>query len=545
MRATIGNLRRSVLGTGGYEFPIGTDAFYELIRTDLTAVVGMTSLLATFTNANPLLASFPLTGIRPNNVEVDSMLNYGYWTLTPNSPITAGVHKVTLQEQGYTNKVGNKTQLFTLTRASVSAPWLYPGSNVLAATPLSGGIATGITSGLLSFNQYAIGYGTILVFSNPLLISGTAGQVGAVYKFPNVCSSVDAWIEIMESAGGATLSSIDDNTTGYNESFQPFINIPGNSTASIQWRIRFKVAGTSIDTILAKVQVTGVDVDGGGGIREFVEATMPTSYSLGSTTILTVTNTGGNYRAVSNFTTVASIDTTAKQAMYQMNYYNVNSFLYRTGAISTNSGSEIRQTSLYFASFLTGAIALPISLTYFRASCREQLVVVDWCTASEVENDYFTVERSADGSKFDAIQMKKGAGNSTNLKYYTVNDNSPLSGYSYYRLKQTDYDGKYSYSSIVSVKNGSSTSISNLEIKSISPNPFFDRLKIEYSFKDEGIANFMLVNTSGQIFDQRTLDPHDGLNVLELDNQIDLKPGMYFAVISTKDNRVVKKIYKE
>lgn len=541
----IGNLRRSVLATGNYEFPIGTNSFYELISTNMLAAVGFTSILATFTETNPLLPAFPLEGIKSSNTEIDSMLNYGYWTLTPNSPISAGVHTVTLKEQGYTNSVGSKTQFFALTRASTSAPWLHTGANVVAATPLSGGVVTAGTSGLQSFNQYAIGYGSILAFSNPTLLSGTDGQVGAVYKFPNVCSDVDAWIEIIELQGGATLSSIDNTSTGYNEAFQPFINIPGNSTASIQWRIRFKIAGTSTDTMLAKVQLTGVDVDGGSGIREFVEATMPASYSLNNPTILTVTNTNGNYRALSNTTTVSNIDTAARQAMYQMNYYNVNTFLYRTGAVSTNSGSETRQTSLYFASFLTGSIALPISLTYFRAVLKEQKVYLDWSTASESGNDYFTVERSANGVNFESIGMKKGAGNSTTSKYYSQFDNSPMQGISYYRLKQTDYDGKYSYSNIVPIKNGKTHINPDLDIQSIYPNPFQGKFTINYTILQESSATFMLVNASGKILEQRILNCHDGVNILEIDNKEKLESGMYFAVISGKEQRAVKKIYKE
>lgn len=541
----IGNLRRSVLPTGNYAFPLGTNDYYELISSNLVVAVGFTSILATFENTQPLLEAFPLNSIKSNNVEIDSMLNYGYWTLTPNSPITAGVHTVTVSEQGYNNQVGSKTLFFALSRPSILSSWALIGANLASATPLIGGVATASTSGLLSFNHYAIGYGSILAFSNPTLISGSNGQLGAVYKFPNVCSDVDAWMEIMELAGGATLSSIDNNSTGYNEAFQPFINIPGNSTASIQWKIRFKIAGTSTDTTLAKVQLTGVDVDGGGGIREFIEATYPTSYSLNSPTILTVTNTSGNYRAVSNFTTVSSIDTAARQAMYQMNYRNVNSFLYRTGAISTNSSSETRQTSLYFASFLTGNIALPISLTSFQAELKEDRVFVEWTTASEVENDYFTVERSSDSENFDEVKRKKGAGNSTNVLNYSVYDESPLKGYSYYRLKQTDYDGKYSYSSIVTIKNGKVVIKSDLDVYSISPNPFSDRFTIGYTIQSDSPLDFMLVNSAGKIFARQKLEGHKGFNNFEFENSSRLETGIYFAVLSNEDQRVVKKVLKQ
>ena len=76
---------------------------------------------------------------------------------------------------------------------------------------------------------------------------------------------------------------------------------------------------------------------------------------------------------------------------------------------------------------------------------------MDWTTASEENNDYFTVERSQDGSDFQELYRKDGAGVSTTFLYYFGYDNKPDLGVNYYRLKQTDYDGKYAYSDIESV----------------------------------------------------------------------------------------------
>ncbi|REJ83707.1 MAG: T9SS C-terminal target domain-containing protein [Bacteroidetes bacterium] len=540
----VGSLRRSTASSGSYDFPIGTISSYQLINSTLSSTSGFSSILASFVNVNPLEANFPLVNLRDANVELDSMLNAGYWVLSPNSAMTGGSHSVTLREQGFDNTVGSQTKFFVLSRSNTSTNWQLAGNNSVASPAWIGSSATAIRTGLNSFNQYGIAYGEHLAFSNPTLLGGTAGQVGANYLFPQVCSGVDAWIQIVELTGGATLSSIDNTASGYNEAFQPFINIPGNSTASIQWRITFKVSGTNRDTTLAKVQLTGVDVDGGSGIREFVEATMPRSYALGSPTILTVTNLNGSYRATSNFTTVSDIDTSARQAMYQMNYQYVNSFLYRTGAISTNSGSEVRQTSLYFASFLTGALALPVNLSYFNALLKENKVQIDWTTSSETDNDYFTVERSADGVKFEEVARVKGAGNSSIAKYYSAFDIRPLPGISFYRLKQTDFNGKTSYAGPVRVNFQKVRNGKSFELESIGPVPFRNELNMVISASEECNLSIILLTNSGKVVERQSRYLDRGYNSVTFNLRTNSEPGIYFLSLMAGNEKVVRKIVR-
>ncbi|RLD59051.1 MAG: hypothetical protein DRJ01_11810, partial [Bacteroidetes bacterium] len=97
---------------------------------------------------------------------------------------------------------------------------------------------------------------------------------------------------------------------------------------------------------------------------------------------------------------------------------------------------------------------LPIELFSFKAERVSSQVVLRWETASEYNNDYFTIERSTNAIDFNPIEKVEGAGNSNNILNYEVTDINPFSGTSYYRLKQTDFDGKYSYSYIVSVNKG-------------------------------------------------------------------------------------------
>lgn len=87
---------------------------------------------------------------------------------------------------------------------------------------------------------------------------------------------------------------------------------------------------------------------------------------------------------------------------------------------------------------------LPIQLAKFDAFCLgEDRVRLDWITASEVNNDFFTLERSEDGIFWEAFHYESGAGFSSNELSYSVIDENPFSGITYYRLSQTDFDGGY------------------------------------------------------------------------------------------------------
>jgi hypothetical protein len=110
---------------------------------------------------------------------------------------------------------------------------------------------------------------------------------------------------------------------------------------------------------------------------------------------------------------------------------------------------------------------VPITLLSFTAKVEGGHVQLDWVTTAEINNDYFDVEHSVDGINFTSISRIKGAGNSTQTLNYTTIHHTLSKGVSYYRLKQTDYDGKTSYSSKETVEFKT-----NEVIFDIYPNPF-------------------------------------------------------------------------
>ncbi|HKR06566.1 MAG TPA: hypothetical protein VJY62_18170, partial [Bacteroidia bacterium] len=128
--------------------------------------------------------------------------------------------------------------------------------------------------------------------------------------------------------------------------------------------------------------------------------------------------------------------------------------------------------SLSFASstctFNCGYVALPVNLVSFHASVNkeENGVNLEWITASEMNNDYFTIEHSEDAKNFHDVMQIDGAGSNTNTIRYYASDPNPMQGKSYYRLRQTDFNGKISFSQIVKVDVDA-----KLSQVSIYPNP--------------------------------------------------------------------------
>jgi hypothetical protein len=108
-------------------------------------------------------------------------------------------------------------------------------------------------------------------------------------------------------------------------------------------------------------------------------------------------------------------------------------------------------------------VALPIELVAFSVIKSGENNLLKWTTASEKNNDYFTIEKTKDGIQFDVIGIQSGAGNSIETNNYSFTDSDVYNIINYYRLKQTDYDGKCIYSDLISMDN----SIKNKEIKSI------------------------------------------------------------------------------
>ena len=190
---------------------------------------------------------------------------------------------------------------------------------------------------------------TVLDFRNPVLISGSSLSAGAIYRFSNVATGVDARVSII-ALNGATLATI-DRDTGLVNNFQP--ELGGTDARSVDFNISFVTAGGTTPVAL-DVAASGIDVDGdSGSLREYVEFSRPlASYVLENPTNLDVNFSGPSvaanirFESRTNFT-APGIDPTATQNIVSVQYTGTSSFNYRIGALGT--GSTTRLTSLDFS----------------------------------------------------------------------------------------------------------------------------------------------------------------------------------------------------
>lgn len=175
---------------------------------------------------------------------------------------------------------------------------------------------------------------------------------------------------------------------------------------------------------------------------------------------------------------------------------------------------------------------LPIELLNFDARVSGiNNVELKWTTASEINNDFFTIERSRDAVHFEEVLTVDGAGNSAIPLHYQAFDDQPYSGLSYYRLKQTDFDGKYSYSPVRAVRIDANDHIR------IYPNPTLGQVTIEHQGQMTGPIE--MVNLYGQDVSHqiRTTDQQMDRMTLDL---TELPAGMYLLRSGSSTHTIQK-----
>lgn len=191
--------------------------------------------------------------------------------------------------------------------------------------------------------------------------------------------------------------------------------------------------------------------------------------------------------------------------------------------LSLLKAAEVTPPSCYFAAF-------PVGLSYFDAIVENNTVVrLNWQTASETNNSHFEVQRSSDGILFERIENVPGAGTSSQVNTYTTLDPKPHKGLSYYRLKQVDFDGQFTFSDIVTVMISANGGV---EIKVTNyPNPTSNFINLTINSTENLEAEVNLMNSIGQRVRQEKINLSIGLNNHQI-NVSDLIPGYYYGEIN-------------
>lgn len=156
-------------------------------------------------------------------------------------------------------------------------------------------------------------------------------------------------------------------------------------------------------------------------------------------------------------TSVCAVSTTAdlKISGWNGNSWKDYGSAALTGTIqygNLNSANQINSFSTFALAAGNSSNPLPITLVHFAGTVVDKKVELKWTTASEINNSFFSVERSSDAINWIAQSQVQGAGNSSSLCHYSTSDLNPLAGTSFYRLKQVDFDGRFTYSFLVVIK---------------------------------------------------------------------------------------------
>jgi hypothetical protein len=182
---------------------------------------------------------------------------------------------------------------------------------------------------------------------------------------------------------------------------------------------------------------------------------------------------------------------------------------------------------------------LPIELLSFDARLHDKVVHLNWSTASELNNSYFEVQRSQDNKTFETIDIVAGAGNSTSALTYADRDSHPYTGVSYYRLRQVDFDGKFSFSQSVPVRLSKDNAFDFLFV---SPSASDGKIVVGFTGIAEGKITVQLVDVLSNEVMTKELTSIEGFNRNELVIP-GLAAGVYYITLSDSEHSVTKKIF--
>lgn len=176
---------------------------------------------------------------------------------------------------------------------------------------------------------------------------------------------------------------------------------------------------------------------------------------------------------------------------------------------------------------------LPVELLFFKSTVNEKVITLEWATASELNFDYFAIERSLDGLTFDEIGQVQGHGTTDERHDYSFVDNSPVAKKLYYRLKTVDFDGYTEYFNIASVDFGGDRKVS------IYPNPVVNgSINFTLNFIPEHATEIQITDMVGVEKLRRTVDDQK----YQFSIPLSLEPGTYIIRLKTDNFKSVDRI---
>jgi len=178
---------------------------------------------------------------------------------------------------------------------------------------------------------------------------------------------------------------------------------------------------------------------------------------------------------------------------------------------------------------------LPVELLDFSVICSTSGVLINWSTASETNNNYFTIEKSTNIENWNYVTTIKGAGNSNSVLNYSYTDYNALDNKSYYRLKQTDFDGKFEYFDPMAVLCNDKT----FNSFSLYPNPVKDQVTCTFYTEVSSSFTIQILNSFGQIIYYKTIIAEKGTTNLPID-VTSAGNGIYSVILRSSDGNILE-----
>lgn len=158
-----------------------------------------------------------------------------------------------------------------------------------------------------------------------------------------------------------------------------------------------------------------------------------------------------------------------------------------------------------------------------------------WVTASELNNDRFIIEKSPDGINFFPIGQVPGHGTTSVVHNYTFNDPNPFNGYNYYRLKQVDFDGTFSYSNIILIDVSAAVVVNETRLENVYPNPTGGDLHVVMAVAKPGNMTLKVYNIIGELLHKDAVGFEKGRNIYVL-NTDRFAEGTYVLIVEDPES---------
>ncbi|WP_207511025.1 T9SS type A sorting domain-containing protein [Longitalea luteola] len=207
---------------------------------------------------------------------------------------------------------------------------------------------------------------------------------------------------------------------------------------------------------------------------------------------------------------------------------NAAQWVYGSGFAASTSGVSPNGFNLMSMPI----IALPVLFNSFYATKSNNNVNLNWSTAQENNNQHFEIQRSLDGNNWSVIAIMLGAGNSDVLKQYSYTDKNMTSAVAWYRIRQVDIDGKYTYSTVKTIRAGEAMSAARIYTTG-------NVVNIEFNKEIKNLVTVRIINMNGQVIGQRNNQQASYRLTIPVGNQIN---GMY--LVQLNDNAGYSEVRK-